>query len=160
MAYNGKRLIRLDIVNGNPRSIVCEEKLEQGLFVKIEGRAVNVELGGKADYEAYKVVKCAGGEARGEIMLHASVANQYDERLSEVDFELKAGRVGRAYQPVMGDIVTLPKVDGVAVGNKLALGAGGLLVVSESNPIAIVEAIEDITIPEADPQPSMVIRFL
>ena len=155
-----KRLIRLDIVNGNPRSIVCAENLEQGLFVKIVGRAENVELGVKADYEAYKVVKCAGEEARGEIMLHASVANQYDERLSEVDFELKAGKVGRAYQPVMGDIVTIPKVDGVKVGNKLALGAGGLLVVSESNAIAIVEAIEDINIPEADPQPSMVIRFL
>lgn len=155
-----KRLIRLDIVNGNPRSIVCAENLEQGLFVKIVGRAANVELGVEADYEAYKVQKCAGGEARGEIMLHASVANQYDERLSEVDFELKAGRVGRAYQPVMGDIVTIPKVDGVAVGNKLALGANGLLVVSDSNAIAIVEAIEDITIPEADAQESMVIRFL
>ena len=155
-----KRLIRLDIVNGNPRSIVCAENLEQGLFVKIVGRAENVELGVEADYEAYKVEKCAGGEARGEIMLHASVANQYDERLSEVDFELKAGRVGRAYQPVMGDIVTIPKVDGVAVGNKLALGAGGLLVVSDSNPIAVVEALEEINIPEADAQESMVIRFL
>lgn len=157
-----KRLIRLDIVNGNPRSIVCEENLEQGLFVKIEGRAKNVELGVEADYEAYKVVKCAGEEARGEIMLHASVANQYDERLSEVDFELEAGRVGRAYQPVMGDIVTIPKVDGVAVGDKLGLGAGGLLV---KNPgagkeLVIVEAIEDINIPEADAQESMVIRFL
>lgn len=160
MAYNGKRLIRLDIVNGNPRSIVCAENLEQGLFVKIEGRAENVELGVEADYEAYKVVKCAGEEARGEIMLHASVANQYDERLSEVDFELKAGKVGRAYQPVMGDIVTIPKVDGVKVGNKLALGADGLLQVSDSNPIAVVEALEEINIPEADPQPSMVIRFL
>lgn len=155
-----KKLIRLDIVNGNPRSIVCAENLEQGLFVKIVGRAANVELGVEADYEAYEVEKCAGGEARGEIMLHASVTNQYDERLSEVDFELKAGRVGRGYQPVMGDIVTIAKIDEVAVGNKLALGEDGLLVVSESNPIAIVEAIEDINIPEADPQPSMVIRFL
>lgn len=153
-----KRLIRLDIVNGNPRSIVCAENLEQGLFVKIVGRAANVELGVEADYEAYKVQKCVGGEARGEIMLHASVANQYDERLSEVDFELKAGKVGRAYQPVMGDIVTIPKVDGVEVGDKLGLGANGLLVAGGD--LVIVEAIEDINIPEADPQPSMVIRFL
>ena len=153
-----KRLIRLDIVNGNPRSIVCEENLEQGLFVKIVERAANVELGVVADYEAYKVVKCAGGEARGEIMLHASVANQYDERLSEVDFELKAGRVGRAYQPVMGDIVTIPRVEGVNVGDKLELGANGLLV--KGGDLAIVEAIEDINIPEADAQESMVIRFL
>ena len=153
-----KRLIRLDIVNGNPRSIVCEENLEQGLFVKIVERAANVELGVVADYEAYKVVKCAGGEARGEIMLHASVANQYDERLSEVDFELKAGRVGRAYQPVMGDIVTIPRVEGVNVGDKLELGANGLLV--KGGDLAIVEAIEYINVPEADAQESMVIRFL
>ena len=91
-------------------------------------------------------------------MLHASVANQYDERLSEVDFELKAGRVGRAYQPVMGDIVTIPKVEGVAVGDKLGLGANGLLV--KGGDLAIVEAIEDINVPEADAQASMVIRFL
>lgn len=153
-----KRLIRLDIVNGNPRSIVCAENLEQGLFVKIVGRAENVELGVEADYEAYKVEKCAGGEARGEIMLHASVANQYDERLSEVDFELKAGRVGRAYQPVMGDIVTIPAIEGVAVGEKLGLGADGLL--AKGGELVIVEALEDINIPEADAQKSMVIRFL
>lgn len=153
-----KRLIRLDIVNGNPRSIVCEENLEQGLFVKIVGRAANVELGVEADYEAYEVEKCAGGEARGEIMLHASVANMYDERLSEVDFELEAGRVGRAYQPVMGDIVTIPRVEGVNVGDKLGLGANGLLV--KGGELAIVEAIEDINVPEADAQESMVIRFL
>ena len=154
------KLIRLDIINGNPRSFVAPAALEQGMFLEIVGKAENVELGVEADYEAYEVQLASAGTVRGQLLLHASVANQYDERLSEVDFELKAGRVGRAYQPVMGDIVTLPKVDGVAVGNKLALGAGGLLVVSESNPIAIVEAIEDITIPEADPQPSMVIRFL
>lgn len=153
-----KRLIRLDIVNGNPRSIVCAENLEQGLFVKIVERAANVELGVEADYEAYKVVKCAGGEARGEIMLHASVANQYDERLSEVDFVLPAGKVGRAYQPVMGDIVTIPRVAGVNVGDKLGLGADGLLV--SGGDLAIVEAIEDINVPEADAQESMVIRFL
>ena len=153
-----KRLIRLDIVNGNPRSIVCAENLEQGLFVKIVSRAENVELGVVADYEAYKVEKCAGGEARGEIMLHASVANQYGGRLSEVDFELKAGRVGRAYQPVMGDIVTIPRVEGVNVGDKLGLGANGLLV--KGGDLAIVEAIEDINVPEADAQESMVIRFL
>ena len=165
MAYNGKRLIRLDIVNGNPRSIVCAENLEQGLFVEIKGRANNVHLGGTeekplADYEAYEVEKASADTARGLLMLHASVVNQYDERLFEVDFELEAGRVGRAYQPVMGDIVTIPKVASVKVGNKLALGADGLLVVSESNAIAIVEAIEDINIPEADAQESMVIRFL
>ena len=154
-----KRLIRLDIVNGNPRSIVAKADLEQGLFLEIKGKAQNVELGG-VDFEAYEVELAGTGTERGQLMLHASVCNQYDERLSEVDFELKAGKVGRAYQPVMGDIVTIPKVAGVAVGNKLGLDANGLLKVDADNAIAVVEAIEYINVPEADAQESMVIRFL
>jgi hypothetical protein len=153
------RLIRLDIINGNPRSFVADANLEQGLFLEIKGKAQNVELG-VVDYEAYAVELAKADTARGQLLLHASVANQYDERLSEVDFVLEAGRVGRGYQPVMGDIVTLPLVAGVAVGDKLALGANGLLVKSENNAIAVVEALEDINIPEADAQASMVIRFL
>lgn len=153
------RLIRLDIINGNPRSFVADANLEQGLFLEIKGKAQNVELG-VVDYEAYAVELAKADTARGQLLLHASVANQYDERLSEVDFVLEAGRVGRGYQPVMGDIVTLPLVAGVNVGDKLALGANGLLVKSENNAIAIVEALEDINIPEAEAQASMVIRFL
>lgn len=153
------RLIRLDIINGNPRSFVANANLEQGLFLEIKGKAQNAELG-VVDYEAYEVELANADTARGQLLLHASVANQYDERLSEVDFVLEKGRVGRGYQPVMGDIVTLPLVAGVAVGNKLALGANGLLVKSENNAIAIVEALEDINIPEAEAQKSMVIRFL
>lgn len=153
------RLIRLDIINGNPRSFVANANLEQGLFLEIKGKAQNVELG-VVDYEAYAVELAKADTARGQLLLHASVANQYDERLSEVDFVLEAGRVGRGYQPVMGDIVTLPLVAGVAVGDKLALGANGLLVKSDNNAIAVVEALEDINIPEAEAQKSMVIRFL
>ena len=152
------RLIRLDIINGNPRSFVAEENLEQGLFLEIVGKAENVHLGVEADYEAYAVQKASASTERGQLMLHASVANMYDERLSEVDFVLEAGRVGRGYQPVMGDIVTIPVVEGVAVGDKLGLGANGELVAGGD--LVIVEALEDINIPEADPQPSMVIRFL
>lgn len=154
------KLIRLDIINGNPRSFVASAELEQGMFLEIVGKAANAELGVAADYEAYKVQLASANTERGQLMLHASVANQYDERLSEVDFVLPAGKVGRGYQPVMGDIVTIAKIDGAEVGNKLALGADGLLVVSDSNPIAVVEALEDINVPEADPQESMVIRFL
>ena len=153
------RLIRLDIINGNPRSFVANANLEQGLFLEIKGKAQNVELG-VVDYEAYEVELAKADTERGQLLLHASVVNQYDERLSEVDFVLEKGRVGRGYQPVMGDIVTLPLVAGVAVGNKLALGANGLLVKSDNNAIAVVEAIEDINIPEAEAQKSMVIRFL
>ena len=153
------RLIRLDIINGNPRSFVANANLEQGLFLEIKGKAQNAELGA-VDYEAYAVELANADTVRGQLLLHASVVNQYDERLSEVDFVLEKGRVGRGYQPVMGDIVTLPLVAGVKVGDKLALGANGLLVKSDNNVIAVVEALEDINIPEAEAQESMVIRFL
>ena len=152
------RLIRLDIINGNPRSFVAEANLEQGLFLEIIGKAANEHLGVEADYEAYEVQLANNATVRGQLMLHASVANQYDERKSEVDFVLEAGRVGRGYQPIMGDIVTIPRVEGVNVGDKLGLGANGLLV--KGGDLAIVEAIEDINVPEADAQESMVIRFL
>mgnify|MGYP003414638259 CR=1 FL=1 len=155
------KLIRLDIINGNPRSFVAPAKLEQGLFLEIVGKAENVDLGVDPDYEAYEVELADAETERGQLLLHASVANQYDERLSEVDFVLPKGKVGRGYQPVMGDIVTIAAIAGVEVGDELALGADGLLVdASGTNAIAVVEALEDITIPEAEPQKSMVIRFL
>ena len=153
-------LIRLDIVNGNPRSFVAPADIEQGLFLEIIGKAENVELGVEADYEAYKVQLAGAATKRGQLLVHASVANQYDERLSEVDFVLKNGKVGRGYQPVMGDIITIPVVGGVQVGDELVLAEDGKLAKGSTNPIAVVEALEDITIPEADPQESMVIRFL
>ena len=154
------KLIRLDIINGNPRSFVAPAELEQGLFLEIIGKAENVDLGGNPDFEAYKVQKASANTERGQLLLHASVANQYDATKGEVDFVLEEGRVGRGYQPIMGDIVTIAKVDEVAVGDKLALGADGLLVKDEAGKLAIVEALEDINVPGAEPQKSMVIRFL
>lgn len=154
------KLIRLDIINGNPRSFVAPAELEQGLFLEIIGKAENVDLGVNTDFEAYKVKKASANTERGQLLLHASVANQYDATKGEVDFVLEKGRVGRGYQPIMGDIVTIAKVDGVAVGDKLALGADGLLVKDEVGKLAIVEALEDINVPGAEPQKSMVIRFL
>lgn len=154
------KLIRLDIINGNPRSFVAPAELEQGLFLEIIGKAENVDLGVNPDFEAYKVQLASANTERGQLLLHASVANQYDATKGEVDFVLEEGRVGRGYQPIMGDIVTIAKVDGVAVGDKLALGADGLLVKDEAGKLAIVEALEDINVPGAEPQKSMVIRFL
>ena len=156
-----KKLIRLDIINGNPRSFVAPAELEQGMFLEIIGKAANAELGVAADYEAYKVQLASANTERGQLLLHASVANQYDERLSEVDFVLPEGKVGRGYQPVMGDIVTIAKdlfTEEVAVGDKVQLAANGKL--AKGGNLAVVEALEDINIPEADPQESVVIRFL
>lgn len=152
------KLIRLDIINGNPRSFVAPAELEQGLFLEIIGKAENVDLGVNPDFEAYKVQLAGADTERGQLLLHASVANQYDATKGEVDFVLEEGRVGRGYQPIMGDIVTIAKVNGVNVGDKLGLDANGLLKVGGD--LAIVEALEDINVPGAEPQASMVIRFL
>ena len=154
------KLIRLDIINGNPRSFVAPAELEQGLFLEIIGKAENVDLGVNPDFEAYKVQLADGETERGQLLLHASVANQYDATKGEVDFVLEKGRVGRGYQPVMGDIVTIAKVEGVNVGDKLGLGANGLLVKEAAKELVIVEALEEINVPNAEPQKSMVIRFL
>lgn len=154
------KLIRLDIINGNPRSFVAPAELEQGLFLEIIGKAENVDLGVNPDFEAYKVQLAGADTERGQLLLHASVANQYDATKGEVDFVLEEGRVGRGYQPIMGDIVTIAKVEGVNVGDKLGLGANGLLVKDASKELVIVEALEYINVPGAAPQASMVIRFL
>ncbi len=155
------RIIRLDIINGNPRSFVAPADLEQGLFLEIVGKAPNAELGVEADYEAYAVELAKADTERGQLMLHASVANMYDERKGEIDFVLEEGRVGRGYQPIMGDIVTLAADLFEAkpnVGDKVGLAADGKLAVGGD--LAVVEALEDLTIPGAEPQESVVIRFL
>ena len=97
------KLIRLDIINGNPRSFVAPAELEQGLFLEIVGKAENVDLGVDPDYEAYEVELADAETERGQLLLHASVANQYDERLSEVDFVLPKGKVINFFLPRMRD---------------------------------------------------------
>ena len=150
-------IVRLDICEGKPRSFVMAQNVENGYFLEIIGKADNVQLDG-VDYEAYKV-QLADAESKIEdVLFHKSVENMYDERMMKQDFVLEAGRVGRGYVVTRGDIVTIPRVEGVNVGDKLELGANGLLV--KGGDLAIVEAIEYINVPEADAQESMVIRFL
>lgn len=156
-----KNIVRLDIISGKPRTFVFDENLENGYFLEIIGKAKNDVLGVEADYEAYKVKKATATTKRGNLLFHASVENMYDERKLKMDFELEAGRPGRGYQPVMGDIVTLPVtmcgatvndqgvVSGIAVGDKLKLAADGKLAKAIDSDVVIaeVEALEDIVIP-------------
>ncbi len=151
------RIVRLDIVEGKPRTFICEEALENGLFLEIVGKAENAELGVEADYEAYAVEKANADTERGQLLFHASVENMYDERLMKQDFVLEAKKAGRGYQLVMGDIVTIPKVSGAEVGVKLGLGANGEVVTGGE--LFVVEAIEDIVAHDLV-QESMVIRVL
>lgn len=148
-----KNIVRLDIVEGKPRTFVADEVLENGYFLEIKGKAKNDILGVEADYEAYKVAKAGADTKRVDLLFHASVENQYDERKLKIDFELEAGRPGRGYMLQLGDIVTIPASlvggDGLAVGKGLKLAEGGKLAVALEGDeiIAKVEALEDIVVP-------------
>ena len=147
-----KNIVRLDIVDGKPRTFVADEVLENGYFLEIKGKAKNDILGVVADYEAYKVAKANANTKRVDLLFHASVENQYDERKLKIDFELEAGRPGRGYMLQLGDVVTIPAslVTGeLAVGKGLKLAEGGKLAVANEGDtiIAKVEALEDIVVP-------------
>ena len=147
-----KNIVRLDIVDGKPRTFVADEALENGYFLEIQGKAKNEILGVEADYEAYKVVKANATTKRVDLLFHASVENQYDERKLKIDFELEAGRPGRGYMLQLGDVVTIPAslVTGeLAVGKGLKLAEGGKLAVANEGDVIIakVEALEDIIVP-------------
>ena len=147
-----KNIVRLDIVDGKPRTFVADEVLENGYFLEIKGKAKNEILGVEADYEAYKVVKANANTKRVDLLFHASVENQYDERKLKIDFELEAGRPGRGYMLQLGDVVTIPAslVTGeLAVGKGLKLAEGGKLAVANEGDVIIakVEALEDIIVP-------------
>ena len=152
MAQEIKNIVRLDIVDGKPRTFVADEVLENGYFLEIKGKAKNDILGVEADYEAYKVAKANANTKRVDLLFHASVENQYDERKLKIDFELEAGRPGRGYMLQLGDVVTIPAslVTGeLAVGKGLKLAEGGKLAVANEGDIIIakVEALEDIVVP-------------
>ena len=147
-----KNIVRLDIVDGKPRTFVADEVLENGYFLEIKGKAKNDILGVVADYEAYKVAKANANTKRVDLLFHASVENQYDERKLKIDFELEAGRPGRGYMLQLGDVVTIPValVTGeLAVGKGLKLAEGGKLAVAGEGDVIIakVEALEDIIVP-------------
>ena len=153
MAQEIKNIVRLDIVDGKPRTFVADEKLENGYFLEIKGKAKNDILGVQSDYEAYKVQKANADTKRVNLLFHASVENQYDERKLKIDFELEAGRPGRGYMLQLGDIVTIPVklVDGEMpqVGDMLKLASDGKLTKDTvgDKVIAVVEALEDIVVP-------------
>ena len=147
-----KNIVRLDIVDGKPRTFVADEVLENGYFLEIKGKAKNDILGVEDDYEAYKVAKANANTKRVDLLFHASVENQYDERKLKIDFELEAGRPGRGYMLQLGDVVTIPAslVTGeLAVGKGLKLAEGGKLAVANEGDVIIakVEALEDIIVP-------------
>ena len=144
-------VIRLDKVKGYPVSFENSiENLEQGLFLELKGLS-------NGDYEAYEV-ELAKATPDNTVVFHASVVMQYDERLMEQDFVLENGKVGRAYIPERGDIITVAEtvVNGsVSVGDKLGCAGDGKLATTGATKIARVLAKENF-----GGQPSLVIEFI
>ena len=144
-------VIRLDKVKGYPVSFENSiENLEQGLFLELKGLS-------NGDYEAYEV-ELAKATPDNTVVFHASVPVMYDERLMEQDFVLANGKVGRAYIPERGDIITIAEniVNGsVEVGAKLGCVGAGKLGTTGATKIAKVLDKENF-----GGQPSLVIEFI
>ena len=146
-------------VNPRPVSFLCEEEngLQRGLVLEIVGMAKNnVWLADEDDFEAYKVQLAGEGVDKHNLLIHTSVPNQYDERLTERDFVLAEGQVGRGHYITTGDEYTFP-VDMVAgdleVGAEVGLAGEGKLAVGG-------EAIgEVVRVYNWNDQESVMIRF-
>lgn len=145
-------IVRLDIMEGKPRTFVYSKELENGYFLKIVGKADNAVLGG-VDYEAYKVELADADTDIGDLLFHKSVENMYDERMVKSEFKLPAGKPGRGYFPVKNDIVTIPQsmITGGNEGNMtkeapVYLSADGKLAMSGTVKVGKIEALEDIEV--------------
>lgn len=93
--------VRLDKIKATAHieSIVCDTELVNGQFLALGERQL--------DGEATKVT--ASGDVAEQLVLHASVPLVYGERENELDFKLKAGKVGRGFVLETGDVISIPK---------------------------------------------------
>ncbi|MED3976205.1 hypothetical protein P4639_22665 [Priestia megaterium] len=120
MAY-----VRLDKVGADQHieSIVASEDLKNGGFL---------ELGAlQADGEAR--LATPSGDTTKELVFHASVPLTYEDRTNELDFTLKAGKVGRAYVVRTGNIASV-SFDGV-----IGTPAKGAIVAPHADGFEVVE---------------------
>jgi hypothetical protein len=99
MAY-----VRLDKIKptAHIESIVASEDLVNGQFLALGAL--------QADGEAFEATP--SGDQAEQLVFHASVPLTYEERTNELDFVLKAGKVGRGYVLEAGDVVSI-SLDGV-----------------------------------------------
>lgn len=118
----------------SPRTFKCEEAdgLQRGLLLEVVGLAENgiwLEAG-VDDNECYKVQLASATTPKEKLLIHTSVPFQYDERLTEKDFILKEGEIGRGHMIKSGDEYTLPAdmiVGAATKGDEVGLGANGKL---------------------------------
>lgn len=123
MAY-----VKLDKISATAHieSIVATEDLVNGQFVALG------EL--QADGEAYSVVP--SGDQTERLVFHASNGLTYGERENELDFVLKAGKVGRAYVLEKGDVISITLdgiTDGVKKGDLVKPDAKGFAVTTNAD---------------------------
>jgi hypothetical protein len=108
MAY-----VRLDKIKptAHIESIVATVDLVNGQFV---------ELGAlSADGEARQATP--SGDKTKKLVFHVSVPLTYEDRTNELDFVLKAGKVGRGYVLEDGDIISISK--SAVTGGTVDVGA-------------------------------------
>lgn len=96
--------VRLDKIKATAHleSIVANEDLVNGQFVAL-GKL-------QADGEARLVTP--SGDINEDLVLHVSTGLTYDDRTTELDFVLEAGKDGRGYVLESGNIVSI-SVDGI-----------------------------------------------
>lgn len=105
------------------RSFVCDEKVENGAFVTVDGFAKLTKFGVGLDGEAYKVKKLV--DAEGELFgIVAPDNHRHDERLLAGDVSaVEIGKVARGYFISKGDVIRVEvgNISGsVEVGDKVA----------------------------------------
>ncbi|MCY8228682.1 MULTISPECIES: hypothetical protein [Bacillus subtilis group] len=93
------KYVRLDKIkpSAHIESIVASEDLFNGQFLALGAL--------QADGEARQATP--SGDQAKQLVFHASVPLTYEERTNELDYVLKAGKVGRGYVLETGDIVSI-----------------------------------------------------
>ncbi|MBK1611781.1 hypothetical protein [Bacillus cereus] len=118
--------VRLDKIKATAHleSVVASEDLQNGQFL---------ELGAlQADGEA-RLATPSGDVTKG-LVFHASVPLTYEDRTNELDFVLKAGKVGRAYVLETGNIISISEsaTGGAKKGDKVVPAPTGFAKATEA----------------------------
>lgn len=120
MAY-----VRLDKISADAHieSIVAEQDLVNGQFLAL----------GALQPDGEARLATPSGDKSKKLVFHASVPLTYEDRTNELDFVLKAGKVGRGYVLSEGDIISISKeaVEGVAVGALVDPAETGFVAVAD-----------------------------
>lgn len=135
-------LLNEDKAKGSCVSFKAHKELQRGALLEITGMATD-RLG--VDYELYAVKDATATTERGNLLVHNSIAKQYDERLTEADFALAEGEAGRGRNPEAHCVHTVAKelvATGVVAGDKLKLGAAKFDKATDGDvAIAVVEEV-------------------